>query len=132
MVHVTSGVADLQLCSAVNERALAVVEEQMLQQDALMTQLAQEFDNGRLLRLLARLVMVSEGSQTSLDPSWSETGKLACNLYPKALQMLASAAELPNQVLLIPLPLMTTHNWSFHQHIAAARIAEHRCALRLL
>ena len=63
-----------------NERALAVVEEQMLQQDALMTQLAQEFDNGRLLRLLARLVMVSEGSQTALDPSWSETGKLKCTI----------------------------------------------------
>ena len=70
----------LQLCAAVNERALAVVEEQMLQQDALMTQLAQEFDNGRLLRLLARLVMVSEGSQTALDPSWSETGKLKCRI----------------------------------------------------
>ena len=56
------------------ERALAVVEEQMLQQDALMTQLAQEFDNGRLLRLLARLVMVSEGHQ-GLEPNWSETGQ---------------------------------------------------------
>lgn len=46
----------------------------MMQQDALMSQLALELDNGRLLRLLARLVMVSEGSQTSLEPSWSETG----------------------------------------------------------
>ena len=46
----------------------------MMQQEALMSQLAQELDNGRLLRLLSRLVMVSEGSQTSLEPSWSETG----------------------------------------------------------
>lgn len=63
-----------------HERALAVVEEQMLQQDALMAQLAQEFDNGRLLRLLARLVMVSEGHQTSLEPNWSETGELSAFL----------------------------------------------------
>ena len=46
----------------------------MMQQEALMSQLAQELDNGRLLRLLSRLVMVSEGSQTSLEPNWSETG----------------------------------------------------------
>lgn len=45
-----------------------------MQQEALMSQLAQELDNGRLLRLLSRLVMVSEGSQTSLEPNWSETG----------------------------------------------------------
>ena len=48
----------------------------MMQQEALMSQLAQELDNGRLLRLLSRLVMVSEGSQTSLEPNWSETGLL--------------------------------------------------------
>lgn len=69
-----------------NEHALAIVEEQMLQQDALMTQLAQEFDNGRLLRLLARLVKVSEGSQTSLDPSWSETGKLPTSCSGSVMQ----------------------------------------------
>ncbi len=49
----------------------------MMQQDALMSQLTQELDNGRLLRLLSRLVMVSEGNQTSIEPNWSETGRSA-------------------------------------------------------
>lgn len=62
------------LCSAVHEHSLEILEGQMMQQEALMSQLALELDNGRLLRLLARLVMVSEGSQTSLEPNWSETG----------------------------------------------------------
>lgn len=65
----------LQLCSAVHEHSLEILEGQMMQQEALMSQLALELDNGRLLRLLARLVMVSEGSQTSLEPNWSETGQ---------------------------------------------------------
>lgn len=64
----------LQLCAAVHEHALEMMEGQMMQQDALMAQLSQEMDNGRLLRLLSRLVMVSEGNQTSLEPNWSETG----------------------------------------------------------
>ena len=74
----------LQLCSAVHEHSLEILEGQMMQQEALMSQLALELDNGRLLRLLARLVMVSEGSQTSLEPNWSETGQhtnmLSCSL----------------------------------------------------
>ena len=49
----------------------------MMQQDIVMSQLSQELDNGRLLRLLSRLVMVSEGSPTSLEPNWSETGLYA-------------------------------------------------------
>ena len=64
----------LQLCAAVHEHALEIVEGQMMQQDALMSQLSQELDNGRLLRLLSRLVMVSEGNHPSLEPNWSETG----------------------------------------------------------
>ena len=64
----------LQLCAAVHEHALEIMEGQMMQQDALMSQLSLEMDNGRLLRLLSRLVMVSEGNQTSLEPNWSETG----------------------------------------------------------
>ena len=64
----------LQLCTAVHEHALEIMEGQMMQQDALMSQLAQELDNGRLLRLLSRLVIVSEGNQTSVEPNWSETG----------------------------------------------------------
>ena len=87
----------MQLCAAVQERALAVVEEQMLQQDALMTQLAQEFDNGRLLRLLARLVMVSEGHQASLEPNWSETGQWytsSVTILPHAL-LTVRALHLP-------------------------------------
>ncbi|DBA77365.1 hypothetical protein WJX79_005205 [Trebouxia sp. C0005] len=62
------------LCAAVHEHALEMMEGQMMQQDTLMAQLSQEMDNGRLLRLLSRLVMVSEGNQTSLEPNWSETG----------------------------------------------------------
>ena len=70
----------LQLCAAVHEHALEIMEGQMMQQDALMSQLSQEMDNGRLLRLLSRLVMVSEGNQTSVEPNWSETGsqRLLC------------------------------------------------------
>ena len=66
----------VQLCASVHEYALEMLEGQMMQQDALMAQLAQELDNGRLLRLLSRLIMVSEGNQTSLEPNWSETGQL--------------------------------------------------------
>lgn len=62
------------LCTAVHEHALEMLEGQMMQQDTLTSQLSQELDNGRLLRLLSRLVMVSEGSQPSLEPNWSETG----------------------------------------------------------
>ena len=65
----------MQLCGAVNEHALEMLEGQMMQQDVLMSQLSQELDNGRLLRLLSRLIMVSEGNQTSLEPNWSETGQ---------------------------------------------------------
>ena len=64
----------LQLCAAVHEHALEIMEGQMMQQDALMSQLSQELDNGRLLRLLSRLIMVSEGNHPSLEPNWSETG----------------------------------------------------------
>ena len=67
----------MQLCSAVHEHAFEILEGQMMQQDAVMSQLAQELDNGRLLRLLARLVMVSEGSP-ALEPNWSETGQHTC------------------------------------------------------
>lgn len=58
-----------------HEHALEMLEGQMMQQDTLTSQLSQELDNGRLLRLLSRLVMVSEGSQPSLEPNWSETGQ---------------------------------------------------------
>ena len=71
------GLTMMQLCSSVHEHALEIVEGQMMQQDALMSQLARELDNGRLLRLLSRLIMVSEGNQTSLEPNWSETGLCA-------------------------------------------------------
>lgn len=60
----------------------------MMQQEALMSQLALELDNGRLLRLLARLVMVSEGSQTSLEPNWSETGQHTHVLASLTFEML--------------------------------------------
>lgn len=63
-----------------HEHSLEILEGQMMQQEALMSQLAQELDNGRLLRLLSRLVAVSEGSQTSLEPNWSETGQYVCML----------------------------------------------------
>ena len=67
-----------------HEHALEMLEGQMMQQDTLMSQLSQELDNGRLLRLLSRLVMVSEGSQNSLEPDWSETGQHALLLISRS------------------------------------------------
>lgn len=83
----------LQLCSAVHEHSLEILEGQMMQQDALMSQLAQELDNGRLLRLLSRLVAVSEGSQTSLEPNWSETGQYVYMLFRCIRTLTADARE---------------------------------------
>lgn len=60
----------------------------MMQQEALMSQLALELDNGRLLRLLARLVMVSQGSQTSLEPNWSETGQHTNMMFSLTVEMI--------------------------------------------
>lgn len=53
----------LQLC--MHEHSLEIPEGQMMQQEALMSQLAQGLHNGRLLWLPSRLVAVSEGNQAS-------------------------------------------------------------------
>lgn len=42
--------------------------------DYLFDELTKEVDNGRLLRLLAKLGTINERSEHQLDPNWSETG----------------------------------------------------------
>lgn len=42
--------------------------------DHLYEELAKEADNGRLLRLLAKLGTINERPEHQLDPNWSETG----------------------------------------------------------
>lgn len=62
----------LQLTAAVGEHALAELDARALYTDAVTAQLARETENGRLLRLLAKLSMVTE--RADADPEWAETG----------------------------------------------------------
>ena len=99
----------MQLCGAVNEYALEMLEGQMMQQDVLMSQLSQELDNGRLLRLLSRLIMVSEGNQTSLEPNWSETGQLSVCV---CMHVTCSACQV----------LSTSSHHDCHKHVCDSKM----------
>ena len=55
---------------------LLEMEAQASYSDTLGGELAKEVENGRLLRLLVRLSMVTERPEGDMDPQWSETGML--------------------------------------------------------
>ena len=62
-----------QLTAALREQAFGELDAQHIYCDAVMGQLARETENGRLLRLLVRLSMVTE--RADMDPQWAETGE---------------------------------------------------------
>ena len=64
----------LQLCVVLGERMAGELEGAHLYNEALIAQLAKEAENGRLLRLLARLSMVVDRPAGDPDAHWSETG----------------------------------------------------------
>lgn len=61
-----------QLTTALGEHAFAELDARHIYSDAVTAQLAQEMENGRLLRLLAKLSMVTE--RADMDTHWAETG----------------------------------------------------------
>ncbi|KAK9864501.1 hypothetical protein WJX84_001503 [Apatococcus fuscideae] len=63
-----------QLCVVLGERMAGELEGAHLYNEALIAQLAKEAENGRLLRLLARLSMVVDRPAGDPDAHWSETG----------------------------------------------------------
>ncbi|KAL6759024.1 hypothetical protein V8C86DRAFT_2583435 [Haematococcus lacustris] len=62
-----------QLVAALAERSLVEVEMLQLAQDALVSDLALECENGRLLRLLVKLGFINERPEGDVDASWAET-----------------------------------------------------------
>ena len=62
-----------QLTAALREQAFGELDAQHVYCDAVMGQLAREAENGRLLRLLVRLSMVTE--RADMDVQWAETGE---------------------------------------------------------
>lgn len=66
--------ARVQLCVVLGERMAGELEGAHLYSEALIAQLAKEAENGRLLRLLARLSMVVDRPAGDPDAHWSETG----------------------------------------------------------
>ena len=64
----------MQLCVVLGERLAGELEGAHLYNEALIAQLAKEAENGRLLRLLARLSMVVDRPVGDPDSHWSETG----------------------------------------------------------
>ncbi|KAK9863086.1 hypothetical protein WJX84_005065 [Apatococcus fuscideae] len=63
-----------QLCVVLGEHMAGELEGAHLYSEALIAQLAKEAENGRLLRLLARLSMVVDRPAGDPDSHWSETG----------------------------------------------------------
>jgi PAB-dependent poly(A)-specific ribonuclease subunit 3 len=62
------------LAAALGERLFMGLDSAQLYADALLGELGTEVDNGRLLRLCARLSAVTERAEHEGDPQWSETG----------------------------------------------------------
>ena len=62
----------LQLTGALGEQTFGELDARHMYTDAVVSQLAQEMENGRLLRLLAKLSMATE--RADMDSEWAETG----------------------------------------------------------
>jgi len=62
------------LAAALGERLFSAFDASQTYGDVLLGELATEVDNGRLLRLAARLSAVTERPDHQGDPHWSETG----------------------------------------------------------
>ena len=78
-----------QLVGMLGERVVGEVDTQQLHADALVGHLATEAENGRLLRILARLSFICERPDADTDSQWSETGA-AWRVHPGYLPILAT------------------------------------------
>ena len=60
--------------SRISMRVSMQLDSALSWSDSLESQLAQELENGRLFRLVAKLGMINERPEFAMDASWSETG----------------------------------------------------------
>ena len=63
-----------QVCAIMSSKMCDELDLAMASSDALHLNLQNEYENGRLLRLLFKLGFINERPEHSLSPSWSETG----------------------------------------------------------
>jgi len=63
-----------QLVAVLGERVMVEMESSFVQNDALITELSKECENGRLLKILVKLGCVNERPDGDMDMQWSETG----------------------------------------------------------
>jgi len=63
-----------QLVAVLGERVMVEMESSFIQNDALITELSKECENGRLLKILVKLGCVNERPDGDMDMQWSETG----------------------------------------------------------
>lgn len=63
-----------QLAAALADRTIAELDSVNIFGNAMMSELAKECDNGRLLRLLVKLGFVNERPELDGDTQWAETG----------------------------------------------------------
>ena len=60
--------------SLVADRAAEELDTALASADALHSNLRNEYENGRLLRLLFKLGFINERPEYALAPQWAETG----------------------------------------------------------
>lgn len=64
-----------QICGIMIGKICDELDYSMTTSDALHSNLRNEYENGRILRLLLKLGLINERPEYSLAPSWSETGE---------------------------------------------------------
>jgi PAB-dependent poly(A)-specific ribonuclease subunit 3 len=63
-----------QICVLISGKVCEELDFAMASSDCLHTNLRNEYENGRILRLLMKLGLINERPEYTLAPSWSETG----------------------------------------------------------
>jgi PAB-dependent poly(A)-specific ribonuclease subunit 3 len=63
-----------QICHLISERIIDEYDSVLAANDALHSNLRNEYENGRLLRLLLKLGFINERPEYARAPQWSETG----------------------------------------------------------
>ncbi|CAN0231539.1 unnamed protein product, partial [Phaeothamnion confervicola] len=63
-----------ELVTALAPRAMDYADQQAAAAEALQRCMADEYDNGRIARLLMKLCTVLERPEHGMDPAWAETG----------------------------------------------------------